>query len=53
MIDPTRYSPIATEATIEIPASKSEPNSRIQSFLAKVARIGIPPTARAMKSGAK
>ena len=51
MIDPTRYSPIATEATIEIPASKSEPNSRSQSFLPRLQRIGIPPTVNARNNG--
>src|SRR6516164_4790835 len=38
---------------MEIPASKSEPNSRTQSFLPSVTRIGIPPTARATSRGTK
>ena len=48
---PARYSPRITDVTIEIPASKSEPNSRRKSFTNNSQTNGPPPNASATYSG--
>ena len=41
----------STEVTMEIPASKSEPNSRRASFCKSSQTKGVPPSASTTKSG--
>lgn len=46
MIEPTRYCPRRTAVRIEMPASRSEPNSRANSLRASVMTSGNPPATR-------
>ena len=49
---PARYSSRSTDVTIEIPASRSEPNSRRKSFTKSSHTSGTPPSSSATHSGA-
>jgi hypothetical protein len=50
-IAPTRYSPSNAAVTIEIPASRSEPNSRANSLRASSAINGTPPRTNVAQRG--
>src|SRR5271165_2943188 len=50
-MEPARYSPTRTEVTIEMPASRSDPNSRRKSFLSSSWTRGVPPRASVASKG--
>ena len=49
--EPARYSPRSIDVTIEIPASRSEPNSRRRALAASSSTSGVPPTKRQISRG--
>ena len=50
---PARYSPSSTAVTIEMPARRSEPNSRRSALRASTQTSGPPPRTSAARSGAR